>query len=686
MMPLFILLMNLLFTIINGDVYEIKDSAIEHVTILGGKAEVKRSFEVSKLEDGYHSFRLKGLPQELLENSIVVNLDPTSMNMVKDALTIVGNGLETYTINRRNDPNYQKAIQDLESKLKDVHREIDLVKDQEKKFDQRRTLAESYANGILERKSGAKDEQIVQLSLDKVTEILDFHDVESDRWQKEVAILSKKYQLLSKEAVEIENALAGLKSTGSYKATGCTKESCDKIVSFPDVKIEKELLVNIHVKEGKQIPSAKFQLSYLVNYAYWNPCYDIRVESMVSNRALSGVAWGGQAYSVEIDFFATLSQSTGEDWINVPLTLSTSNPSYSLRGISPQRRIISFQDNQHHYEIRDFAPQRMRTKVAKSLKFDADISANNLAEESFGGGADMEGSAPAMGSAIEEVFQPKAGVIVSDVDFASTYSFDMVHLINVTSESSRPRDVVKQAIATNSKYFIDKLSVDSRFFSYGVPTLSNKLYLRSFGNYSGTGISNSGVPLIASPSSRVFLQGTYVGETDIPSTVLPGNDLKLHLGEDKNTELKMNKILPTNKKYIEDRSTWFTSDKKSFAMNMEEFHFNIKSSYRRPHLVLLSEYYPHAKDAEIKVELVYPGMEGSHQLVQTSEEEMIDVILQHDFVLNGPKGQTEGVAFISQKSNAIIWAVWVLPGHNVHIPFKYRVYWPEGKSVTTMSS
>lgn len=57
---------------------------------------------------------------------------------------------------------------------------------------------------------------------------------------------------------------------------------------------------------------AEFQLMYLINGASWAATYDLRVSELTEG--------------VDLSYGALVTQSTGEDWNNIQLTLSTGNP------------------------------------------------------------------------------------------------------------------------------------------------------------------------------------------------------------------------------------------------------------------------------------------------------------------------------------------------------------------------
>ncbi|RMF02815.1 MAG: mucoidy inhibitor MuiA family protein, partial [Bacteroidetes bacterium] len=64
--------------------------------------------------------------------------------------------------------------------------------------------------------------------------------------------------------------------------------------------------------QADQAVDAEFQLSYLVPQAQWRPIYDLRVSDL--------------SEPVRLTYGALLSQTTGENWTDVQLTLSTGNP------------------------------------------------------------------------------------------------------------------------------------------------------------------------------------------------------------------------------------------------------------------------------------------------------------------------------------------------------------------------
>lgn len=79
-----------------------------------------------------------------------------------------------------------------------------------------------------------------------------------------------------------------------------------------------EILVTVSAKEA--VSAAPFEVSYFVKNAGWFATYDLRVKDISS--------------PIDLAFKANVSQSSGEDWKDVKLTLSNGNPTES--GVAPQ--------------------------------------------------------------------------------------------------------------------------------------------------------------------------------------------------------------------------------------------------------------------------------------------------------------------------------------------------------------
>ncbi|MFZ4797866.1 MAG: DUF4139 domain-containing protein [Bacteroidia bacterium] len=93
-----------------------------------------------------------------------------------------------------------------------------------------------------------------------------------------------------------------------------------QLAAYNNGKLTLNNEVILTVKSDNKVQDAQIDLSYLVGNVSWQPFYDIRIKDNKSN----------------VQFFlkANITQSTGEDWSNVNLKLTTANPAEG--GIKPE--------------------------------------------------------------------------------------------------------------------------------------------------------------------------------------------------------------------------------------------------------------------------------------------------------------------------------------------------------------
>lgn len=89
---------------------------------------------------------------------------------------------------------------------------------------------------------------------------------------------------------------------------------------------QSQTVLKITIDAEAPVEGGRLEIAYLTGQASWRPLYDIRLDE-----AEDDVAAG----TVEITRRAAIRQSTGEDWIDVEVTLSTARPSGRLGGFIP---------------------------------------------------------------------------------------------------------------------------------------------------------------------------------------------------------------------------------------------------------------------------------------------------------------------------------------------------------------
>ncbi len=213
---------------------------------------------------------------------IIENLTP---NMVKESIQV--KGLGDFTIMSINDrleyKKKDKAVQDisgLEIRKEALNTEINKLNALMTLLQEREKLFDANKN-IHTQKDG--------LQADQLKAMMELHGSAIKASKMEWLEHNSKILKLKKEVNQLTNKINAAQL------------------------IEQEVSTEIHiVVDSKRATKAKFNINYLITNARWFPTYDIRVDNI--------------SKPVNINYKANVSQQSGEDWTDVKLTLSTSNP------------------------------------------------------------------------------------------------------------------------------------------------------------------------------------------------------------------------------------------------------------------------------------------------------------------------------------------------------------------------
>lgn len=219
----------------------------------------------------------------------------------------------------------------------------------------------------------------------------------------------------------------------------------------------------------------KLGMSYYVNCAYWTPFYEARVEDV--NKDIS-VAYKAKIY-----------QSSGYDWNNVKVTLSTGNP--TLNGTVPT--LNKWILREHQPQVR-YSKANLKMAAAESVAYDME----------------MDEAAAASKSAMSNVAR---GIRTTTDEKMTTIEFVIDELFSVKSQQN-------DAMLT-----INTNNLPAEYVYRCVPKLDRNAYLLAkitdFAKYN-----------FLSGDVTLYLGGKYVG-TSYLNIAQTTDTLKLSLGQDK---------------------------------------------------------------------------------------------------------------------------------------------------------
>jgi uncharacterized protein (TIGR02231 family) len=326
-----------------------------------------------------------------------------------------------------------------------------------------------------------------------------------------VAKLENKIKKFLEEKRAVENELKNLSSSRDESKT---------------------IVINLLSNAEREI---NLGLSYIVAKAGWSPQYDVRADSATGK--------------IDIACFATVTQSTGEDWKNANMEISTARPSY---GPSPELSA---------WYIDIYKPKPVVYKYKKAIE-----------------GEDLMMREKAMEVAQEQQFEETK--IKTE---ATSFSFIIPGKVNIPSDN-QPHRIL---IAASSK--------EAKLDYYAVPKLSRHAYLRA-------DLKNPLPFPILSGQMNMFLDERFVNKTYVDKQILPDDDMSLPLGIDEGIKIEK-KLL---KKFTEYSGVF----SKDTQINYE-YAIDIVSSKDKEVNINISDNFPVSRNEQIRVTLDSPKKEDA---------------------------------------------------------------------------
>lgn len=414
---------------------------IKEVTVFLNGALIKRDITL-KLNQGAQEVAIKGLAENLDPNSIRVYGDPDCLLQ----------GV-------RHELNY---IQTAEDKTIELKKKRDQLLDDAARINQQ-TAVLKFEKTMLEKNQA----QIIGIpnsnaKLEDLKALLDYQKLRMQDLLPKIYEQDKKLQAVQ---LEIDKVNKQIQESDQNK-----------------MKPSSELVLNLIAKTPG---NHQFVVQYYVYNAGWIMNYDILVKDI--------------KLPVELIYKATVHQSSGEDWKNVKLHLSTSNPFESAN-----RPVLNpwFLRNQPPiaYDMQRAAP-----------------SAQNKAAMS--GAAEMDNAIISMVTESEQIT-------------SRSYSIDLPY-----------------TVLSNNKPFlveIKKATVAAKYIYYTVPKLDKDAFLTAeIEEWEDLNLMDG--------EANLFLEGSYQGKSYINTKSIQ-DFLRLSLGRDKSISIERNKIKDFSKnKFLSDK-------------------------------------------------------------------------------------------------------------------------------------
>jgi uncharacterized protein (TIGR02231 family) len=481
-------------------------SEIVAVTVYGDKALVTRSGLIS----------LTGEERELLITPLPVTLETESVRVSGSGtvgvrlLGVSSDRIYTTEPVAEKVAQLTKQIQQLETEKRHLQAQIDAL-----------ALQSSFIHGLSEKTEEPFAQSLSRKNL-SLSETLDFLNFIGSQYS-EYAIAAGECKT---QQQELEKQLQPLRATLQKIQTPHPKENLN-------------LIVEVEVTGAGEF---ELEISYVVNQASWKPLYDLRVDS--KNNLL------------HLTYLAEVNQTTGEDWIDVPLTLSTAK--LGLGSLPP--KLKPWYIDTPRLSVNDpIAVQRsMSPPPAMGVLLPTPPSAPKAIKEEK-----------------EDNFIDAETVVTEVSKQGSVVTFKMKNCGHIPTDGTPHKTAIFQA------------DYPCNFNYVGIPRLVSFAYLQA-------NVKNPLDGAILLPGkANIFRDTIFVGESQL-TNIAPGQEFKINLGIDEGLKIERDLVERQVDKKLMSSQRRVTYAYRLVVTNLLNQSANLK----------LTEQLPVSKNEQIKVRLI----------------------------------------------------------------------------------
>jgi TonB-dependent SusC/RagA subfamily outer membrane receptor len=478
----------------------------------------------------------------------------------------------------------------------------------------------------------------VQVILKTDQELLDLlkanKEIRGDQTGVSVAELTKMMEYYKTKTLELQNEISRYKERET-KLMAITAKINQQIKEEEqkNYKTIGKLLLQLYCPMAGQYD---FNISYVTPAASWNPTYDLRVENINKPVALA--------------YKAKLMQSTGIDWDNVKLALSTSIPSqhnnapevkawfldyltaynevsanYSNRiaGVAAPAPAMNMEEvvvmgygsRQKEYKSKEPVYVVNGTIMSKAEFSNIDSKAiKNLEVLKDGQATAIYGSRAANGAIVVTLKEIGDYIQVKD------------NMLNVVFDIELPYDVPSNGKEQNVN--LKDYKIPAQYKYYSAPRLEKEAYLV------GEIVDWEALNLLPGLANIIF-EGTYIGKTSIDAGSVQ-DTLNLTLGRDK-------RVVVNRERLADFSSVKFLGTNKKQTLT---FEITVRNNKKEAVQMELKDQYPVSTNKDIEVEL-----------------------LQHDGAL------------VNAETGILTWKTQLAPGEVKKYRVSYSVKYPKDKMI-----
>uniref|UniRef100_A0A8H7Y1K3 Mucoidy inhibitor A n=1 Tax=Psilocybe cubensis TaxID=181762 RepID=A0A8H7Y1K3_PSICU len=566
-------------------------SKITNINLYSGRAEITRLFEIS-VKAGRNKVVISGLPQAFQEDSLrVEGLGNASIHdVIVEKTTSSPFGGNTMT--------------PAESELRKQRRVIEKALESAEKS---RATLNNYLNTI-----SANDFNIPRLEA-----TLDGYMTLSRKVDEQILDLEK----------DLADVMAKIKEEQlSNHATSAPNQSWKVSI---DVHGQVEEIITI-------------RLVYAVNQVDWTASYDIRVNTLSKEKVAT------------ILYKASIIQSTGESWENVPLKLETMTPSF---GVTPP--VL------HPWYVKPYQVQPSRPLVPMAgVPMAAAMSAQPTVIYAPSGRSRSRSRSRSR----RRMSSPPPVIIAQPVMIPTSNKGSLAATFQIAGLVSIPSDGTRHNVP------VAQLDLEAVLTWYTIPAKDARVYLKAK-------INNNSKYTFVPGNANIYVDGSFIATTRIPSAS-PQEEFECLLGLDSSIRVTY------HSREKKSGKTGFYSKSSNQLFTQRISIFNSRTIPVQNLRVI--DHVPVSEDERIEVKLLNPNLilpstsstntlslKNADTFVAKSVKVADNVLAQWDSA-DEPDKDPNSIG----KDGKINWIVSIPPQKTVSIILQFDVNYPESLVVT----
>lgn len=499
-------------------------SQVTDVTVYNDRAQVVRTAEV-ELKPGINKLRFEELPEAI--DSRGIQVDGSGAATVLDVRFKIENLKEIP----------QEAWKELHARQEKLVQDEKVVLQRIEVLRQAKNFLRQIGSKVTHQAETESEPELNPESWEKMLTLYTGKNTEYDEGIRESEVELKK----------IREALGKVRAEIAAKGASLRKQR--RVV---EVDLEA-------AKAGK----ATLKLSYIVRGPKWIPTYDVRVDT--------------ETREMEVKYFALVRQSTGEDWTDVALKLSTANP--GLGGQHPELE---------PWRISIRQSQQMKGK-SEAMHYGIGRKAYSSTSNLYGSDSDKEfilaADEPVAAVQLRETLTTRQGASV---------------VFEVKGGSSIESDNVEHRVAVAS------VLLPAHFRYSAVPKVDPYAYLKAKAE-------NTGMHPFLEGKANIYLDGSYVA-TSLLEAVEPGEDFWVFLGVDESMKVEHKLI----KRYQSSEGFRGKTVRHTF-----EYMMTVKNTHSVKEEVIVWDHLPISSSEGLEVKLLEPQYSKDTDSLKVDDEQRI---------------------------------------------------------------